>query len=67
MYGNACEWNADAPNKSGRVPISGGGYKVLPQEVSSRNWGLSLPDVVYNQNGFRIARTIVLDEEGVPR
>jgi formylglycine-generating enzyme required for sulfatase activity len=67
MYGNACEWNADAPNQFGRVLISGGGYKVLPQEVSSRNWGLSLPDVRYNQNGFRIARTIVLDEEGVPR
>ena len=32
---------------------------------SSRNW--TLPDLHYNRYGFRVARTIELDEEGRPR
>ncbi len=64
MYGNVSEWNADAPDGANHVFTSGGGFKALPQEFSSHYSMMTSPDLEYNQFGFRVARTIELNENG---
>ncbi len=67
MYGNVSEWNADTPDANKHVFTSGGGFKALPQDFSSNYCMTTSPDLQYNQFGFRIARTIELNENGAPR
>jgi len=67
MYGNVSEWNGDVPDESNHVFTSGGGFKALPQELSSHYSMTTSPDLQYNQFGFRIARTIELNEKGAPQ
>ncbi|MFI5454056.1 MAG: protein kinase [Isosphaerales bacterium] len=67
MYGNVSEWNGDVPDESNHVFTSGGGFKALPQELSSHYYMTTSPDLQYNQFGFRIARTIELNEKGSPQ
>jgi eukaryotic-like serine/threonine-protein kinase len=66
MYGNVSEWNADVKDGGIQVLTSGGGFKALPQECDSTYSITTLPGLLYNQYGFRIARTIELDEKGEP-
>ena len=66
MYGNVSEWNADGPDQNNHVFTSGGGFRSLPQEFSSHYYTTTTPDLLYNQFGFRIARTIELNEKGAP-
>ena len=67
MYGNVSEWNADVLEGGNHVLTSGGGNRALPYEYGSLYVSTTLPDLQYNQYGFRIARTIELDEKGVPK
>ncbi len=67
MYGNVSEWNADVLEGGNHVLTSGGGNRALPYEYGSLYVSTTLPDLQYNQYGFRIARTIELDDKGVPK
>jgi hypothetical protein len=67
MYGNVSEWNAEIPDGGNHVFTSGGGFKALPQEFDSAYCMMTSPDLQYNQFGFRIARSIELDEKGALR
>jgi hypothetical protein len=67
LYGNVAEWNTDIHTDGNQVIISGGGYHALPEDVGSLLTEPTMPDLHYNSYGFRIARTIAVDETGRPR
>ncbi len=67
VYGNVSEWNADIHRDGKQVGTSGGAYHSPPNEVSSVSGDWTLPDLHYNRYGFRVARTIELDEEDRPK
>ena len=49
-----------------QVIISGGSYHNMPVGCTSRERDLTLPGLNYDSYGFRIARTIELNEKGEP-
>jgi hypothetical protein len=66
MYGNVSEWTIEISPGGDHVFTAGGGNKAVPREFHSRSFMTTTPDLHYNQFGFRIARTIDLDEKGAP-
>ena len=67
VYGSVAEWNADVHVDGKQVLVSGGSYHNLPEGCDSRRLDLTLPGLEYDKYGFRIARTIELNEKGEPR
>jgi hypothetical protein len=66
VYGNITEWNADIHDDGKQVPTSGGAYQSRPEVCDSRVFDWTFPELRYNSYGFRVARTILLDDEGRP-
>jgi eukaryotic-like serine/threonine-protein kinase len=67
VYGSVEEWNADVHKDGKQVLASGGSYHNLPEGCDSRRRDPTLPGLQYDRYGFRIARTIELDEKGEPK
>ncbi len=67
VYGGVAEWNADINGDGKQVLTSGGSYHSPLSKCDSREFGVTHPDLHYDSYGFRIARTIELDEKGVPK
>lgn len=67
MYGSMSEWNADIFEDGHQVLSSGGAYRTRMESCDSTIYDITLPNLRYNSYGFRIARTVELDDHGDPR
>lgn len=66
MNGNVAEWTCDIAN-SNRVFIAGGGNHAFARGLSSSSVTETTPTLEYNSYGFRVVRTIELDDRGRPK
>ena len=66
MNGNVAEWTCefDAPDK---VYVAGGGYLGFAETMTSWIHDATGPTLTYNSYGFRVVRTIELDDQGRPK
>jgi formylglycine-generating enzyme required for sulfatase activity len=66
LYGNVSEWTANL-YENGHVLIAGGSFGMTPEKIESNYVSPTKPDLLYNSYGFRVVRTIELDENGRPK
>ena len=66
MNGNVAEWTCDLANDGG-VYVAGGGYHAFAHNLDSSLVTPTNPAFEYNSYGFRVVRTIELDDNGRPK